>query len=266
MTTQLLVRGLFDAATAGFVPPSGGGSATFLRADGTWAGAGGSGATVADSDYGDVTVSGSGTVWTIDTAAVTNAKLAAMATHTLKGNNTGGSSAPLDLTAAQVTAILNVFSSVLQGLVPASGGGTANFLRADGTWAAPTAGPSPFFDTVIDVTGTPISFGPTYDNWNVGTLGQNTLIQYVTDGTPLGSSTRAVQGLVGGSDGKIITFMNMALSGRTGTISLIHESGSSSAGNRFHNVAGVSVSGNALGCITYYYDGPTSFWRQIGTT
>jgi hypothetical protein len=38
------------------------------------------------------------------------------------------------------TAQLNVFSSSLKGLAPASGGGTSNFLRADGTWAAPGGG------------------------------------------------------------------------------------------------------------------------------
>jgi hypothetical protein len=65
--TRLFVRGLFDALTAGFVPPSGGGTSTFLRADGTWAAAGGGGGgAVADNDYGDVTVSGTGTVWTVD--------------------------------------------------------------------------------------------------------------------------------------------------------------------------------------------------------
>ena len=42
--------------------------------------------------------------------------------------------------AAADTAQLNVFSSSLKGLAPASGGGTSNFLRADGTWAAPGGG------------------------------------------------------------------------------------------------------------------------------
>lgn len=51
-------------------------------------------------------------------------------------------------TAAIATAILNVFTSADKGLVPASGGGTTNFLRADGSWAAPSgggggSGPSP---------------------------------------------------------------------------------------------------------------------------
>jgi hypothetical protein len=40
-------------------------------------------------------------------------------------------------TATQITACLNLFTSSLQGLTPASGGGTTNFLRADGSWAAP---------------------------------------------------------------------------------------------------------------------------------
>ena len=41
-------------------------------------------------------------------------------------------------TGADVT--LPLFSSTDAGLAPLSGGGTANFLRADGTWAAPSGG------------------------------------------------------------------------------------------------------------------------------
>jgi hypothetical protein len=37
-------------------------------------------------------------------------------------------------------ATLPLVSSSNAGLVPASGGGTTNFLRADGTWAAPAGG------------------------------------------------------------------------------------------------------------------------------
>lgn len=71
---------------------------------------------------------------------VANAKLGTMASLTLKGNNTGGAATPSDLTVAQVNAILPVVTSGLNGLAPASGGGTSNFLRADGTWAAPAGG------------------------------------------------------------------------------------------------------------------------------
>jgi hypothetical protein len=57
---------------------------------------------------------------------------------TIKGNVSGNGAVPVDLTGTQATTILDVFTSSLKGLAPASGGGTANFLRADGTWAAPT--------------------------------------------------------------------------------------------------------------------------------
>jgi hypothetical protein len=95
---------------------------------------------VTDGDKGDVTVSSSGTVWTIDNDVVSNAKLANMATATLKGRTSAGSGDPEDLTGTQATTLLDVFTSALKGLVPASGGGTTNFLRADGTFAAPPGG------------------------------------------------------------------------------------------------------------------------------
>lgn len=83
-----------------------------------------------------------------------------MATLTLKGNNTGSTANPLDLTVAQVNAILPVFTSSLNGLAPFSGGGTTNFLRADGTWANPSSGTVSTIGT-IDSEGTPSSDGAT---------------------------------------------------------------------------------------------------------
>ena len=121
----------FTSTLKGLAPASGGGTANYLRADGTWA------LPVADGDKGDITVSASGATWTIDNTVVTNAKLADVATATFKGRTTAGTGSPEDLTATQATALLNNFSSTLKGLAPASGGGTANFLRADGTWALP---------------------------------------------------------------------------------------------------------------------------------
>ena len=35
---------------------------------------------------------------------------------------------------------VETFNDTTEGVVPASGGGTTNFLRADGTWATPASG------------------------------------------------------------------------------------------------------------------------------
>ena len=139
-------------------------STTFLRGDNTWA-------TVTagiTALTGDVTASGSGSVAaTIANSAVTNAKMANMADQTIKGNNSGSSGAPLDLTATQVTAMLNNFTSSLKGLVPGSGGGTTNFLRADGTWAAPSG------SGITALTGDATATGPGSAALTLATVNSN---------------------------------------------------------------------------------------------
>ncbi len=93
-----------------------------------------------DGDKGDITVSSNGTVWTVDAAAITNAKLANMPSATFKGRVAAGSGPATDITPTEATSILPVFTATEKGLAPASSGGTSNFLRADGTWAAPAIG------------------------------------------------------------------------------------------------------------------------------
>jgi hypothetical protein len=60
----------------------------------------------------------------------------------LKGRVTAGTGGLETLSGAQATTLLDLFASGAKGLAPASGGGTANFLRADGVWAAPPGGSS----------------------------------------------------------------------------------------------------------------------------
>lgn len=59
------------------------------------------------------------------------------ATARLLGRITAGAGDTEELTGTQATTLLNVFTDALKGLAPASGGGTDNFLRADGTWDEP---------------------------------------------------------------------------------------------------------------------------------
>lgn len=76
----------------------------------------------------------------VDAGHITLARMANLAANSIIGNNTGVAATPLALTGTNVTAMLDTFTSVAKGLAPASGGGTTNYLRADGTWAAPPGG------------------------------------------------------------------------------------------------------------------------------
>lgn len=77
---------------------------------------GGGGGSISDGDKGDVTVSGSGTVWTIDPAAVTLGKMANLAANSIIGNNTGSPATPIALTAAQVKTLLAIAISDVASL------------------------------------------------------------------------------------------------------------------------------------------------------
>lgn len=89
----------------------------------------------------------------ITSGALSISRLPSLAGHTYLGNNGSGSATAAAITATQLTADLNVFTSSLQGLVPPSGGSTTDFLRADGTFASP---PGPGGGTVT-TTGSPAS-------------------------------------------------------------------------------------------------------------
>jgi hypothetical protein len=83
------------------------------------------------------------------------------------------------LSNVQPTAFVQQFSSTLPGAVPASGGGTANFLRADGTFAAPPIAP---VSSVFGRTGAVVATSGDYNAGQVtytppGTGGVATNVQ-----------------------------------------------------------------------------------------
>lgn len=167
---------------------------------------------------GDVTTSSGAVATVIAANAVTNAKAAQMATNTIKGNNTGSTANALDLTTTQVSAMLNVFSSSLQGLVPASGGGTTNFLRADGTWAAPVGG-----------TGTVTSVSVASANGFAGTVATPST-------TPAITLTTSATGVLKGSSGALVAAT----------------SGADYAPGTSSNATGLVLSTTSTGALTAY--------------
>ena len=115
-----------------------GGSTKFLREDNTWQ------TVSAGAAWGSITGTLSAQTdlqSALDGKQASDSDLTTIAGLTATTNNfmIAVASAWASATPTTATSLLNVFTSVLQGLVPASGGGTANFLRADGTWTAPTA-------------------------------------------------------------------------------------------------------------------------------
>lgn len=141
---QLTARiALFTNLLSGAVPISSGGTTNFLRADGAWSvppGTGGSGG-VTDGNKGDITVAFTGTVWTVNTAAITYAKMQHVSTNNrFLGRVSAGTGDVEEVTGAQATSFLDIFTATLKGLATPSGGGTTNFLRADGQWVAPPTG------------------------------------------------------------------------------------------------------------------------------
>jgi hypothetical protein len=79
---------------------------------------------------GDVTSSAGSTATTIANGVVTNAKLAQMPATTLKGNSTGGSANPADLTATQAKTLLAITAGDVSGLAAIATSGSASDLVA----------------------------------------------------------------------------------------------------------------------------------------
>ncbi|MGC9314642.1 MAG: beta strand repeat-containing protein [bacterium] len=131
-----------------------------------------------------LTITEAGADWNIDLSdldnpGTDNQSLSYTAsTRTL--NITGGTGTTLPLV-----------SSSDAGLAPSSGGGTSNFLRADGTWASPSTGDNNYVNGVSFNTGSGVL---TLSRAGLGDLSQNLDGRYLT-----GNQTITLSGDVSGS-------------------------------------------------------------------
>jgi len=140
---------------------------------------------------GDVTSVAGALATTIAADAVGNTKLANMATMTIKGNNTGGTADPADLTASQVRTVLAMGDAYALNKASTSDllSGTANVMSMDNVESALA------YSTLTDAaTVTPNLNSARRFTWTIGghrTLanpsnqraGQNVLIVITQDGT-----------------------------------------------------------------------------------
>lgn len=85
-----------------------------------------------------LTSSDSSITITDPTGPTTNIDLSAIGNNTVLGNISGSSAIPSALSKANLTTLCNTFTTSLSGCVPSSPGGTTEFMRADGSWAAPS--------------------------------------------------------------------------------------------------------------------------------
>jgi hypothetical protein len=133
---------------------------------------------------------------------------------TVLGSSNGGSlvnftSGTKDVFCTAPAKYLDLFTSTNQGTVAASGGGTSNFLRADGSWAAPYSGsPLPIANggtaattsngafnklsgyTVNNSVGVSLDTTSTYNQFCIGSSGGVTLPDVTT--IPLGYTYHVV--------------------------------------------------------------------------
>lgn len=141
----------------------------------------------------------------ITDSAITNAKMADMATLTIKGNSTGGSAAPQDLSVASVQTMLSIPTS--SSPLPLDAGGTG-ISAASANAAFNALSPMTTAGDIIFENATPVA-----DRLAIGTAGQ---VLTVVAGLPAWA-TPAASGvtIIGTIDGQTAVSDGLVISGTT---------------------------------------------------
>jgi hypothetical protein len=100
-------------------------------------------------------------------------------TNTVLGNVSNATAEPVSINKVQLTSLINTFTNLLSGSVPASGGGTTNYLRADGTFAAPPGVPGGA-NTQVQFNNGGAFAGSANLTWNGSTLAVTGTVQGTT--------------------------------------------------------------------------------------
>src|SRR6266576_3094623 len=130
---------------------------TNLSMSGTTLNATGGGAGVTDGDQGDITVSGVGTVWTVDPNTITLAKMQTVNTDTLLGRDTAGVGNVEQLSVGggvEFTGAVGIQRSALTGDVTAPAGSNATTIAANAVATAKIADNAVTYAKIQDVSAT----------------------------------------------------------------------------------------------------------------
>lgn len=140
----------------------------------------------------------------------------------------------------EITANLNPFTSGLQGVAPASGGGSTHFLRADGSWATPPGATSGTVTSVSVTTAAGVSgsvTNPTTTPAITVSLGAITPTSVAASGALSGSN-------FSGSSSGTNTGDQTTVSGNAGTATALQNARTIN-GTSFNGTANITVTADA---------------------
>lgn len=257
---------------------------------------------IASRDFGDLTTSSSGSVWTIDNDVVTYAKMQNVsATNRFLGRITAGAGDTEELTGTQATSLLDTFStaSTTKGLVPGSNGATTSCLKGDGTWAACggitnsagnnvvmksngtnavasqitddgstiTMGGATVFSSTVNTTADTLTIG----RWGGTTIAPASIGGLTNNWNPTGASGASTVRITTSSAVDLTGISSSSFGGRVRLINIgshavdiYHDNANSTAGNRFYTPDGRTWHLLAGASADFEYDSTSSRYRLVG--